>query len=330
MDRNKIPMVPDRKSSLPVIYGDTPSFLGCDVINLNSIENGFDVIFAGVPWEGTITWGSFSGCELAPRYMRHAAARYGGYLPEYEINSFDYLKMGDLGDIPLNSNNPEESMNTIFATANEIYKSGSIPFMFGGDHSYSPEVVRALGENVNEQIGVLHFDAHFDNSETFGNDCLPRCAPIYRISQLDKVRNKSIVHIGIRGPRNSKSQMDYANSIGAKVFTMREIRSRGLDDVMEEALLTAKEKTKYLYVTICSDIIDAAFNPGGPPDFDGLSPHELFKALYFLGNSGINGLDYVEVYPNQDHNSFSSHLAAWAINHALAGLASNRKAKNDI
>ena len=330
MNRKEMPMIPNRKSSMPVIYGDTPSFLGCTVLKSNPFGQGFDVIFAGVPWEGTITWGSFSGCELAPRTIRHAAARYGGFLPEYEINIFDFLKIADLGDIPVNPNDPEESMKSVFQVANKIYKSHSIPFVLGGDHSFSPEIVRALSENVEGEVGVIHFDAHLDNSKSFGNDDFPRCGPLYRIAEIEKVRKKSIVHIGIRGPRNSPAQMEYSKSIGATIFTIRQVRNLGIEAVMEEALRIACEDTKCLYVTICSDIIDAAFNPGGPADFDGLFPHELFHALHKLGKSGIAGLDYVEVYPIQDPQSFSSHLAAWAIIYALAGLASRKKVNLDF
>ncbi|HEX2959578.1 MAG TPA: arginase family protein, partial [Chitinispirillaceae bacterium] len=71
--------------------------------------------------------------------------------------------------------------------------------------------------------------------------------------------------------------------------------------------------------------IDAAFNPGGPCDFDGLTPHELFYAMRRLGQQGINGLDFVEIYPLQDGKNFSSHLAAWTMIHALAGIALGKK-----
>ena len=324
-------MVPHRKAAMPVVYGDTPSFLGGDVLNGHPIQSGlYDVIFAGVPWEGTVTWGSFTGCELAPRSIRHAAARYGGFLPEYDLNVFDYLKIGDLGDVSVNPNDPELSMRSVLQTAYNIYKSKSIPFMLGGDHSISPEVVRALSENVSDEIGIIHFDSHFDNSESFGKDIYPRCGPLFRIAQIEKVRKKSIVHIGIRGPRNSPSQLAYAKEIGATVFTIRDIRSLGIESVIDKALGIVKKSTKHLYVTICSDIIDAAFNPGGPADFDGLSPHELFYSLFKLGEAGMNGLDYVEVYPIQDPRSVSSHLASWAIIHALAGLASRKKAGNRL
>lgn len=133
------------------------------------------------------------------------------------------------------------------------------------------------------------------------------------------------MHIGIRGPRNSSSQLEYAKQMGASVFHMGEIRERGMEAVINDAINIAYEKTKHVYVTICSDCIDAAFNPGGPADFNGLVPYELFTSLYKLGIAGISGLDYVEVYPNQDANSFSSHLASWAIIYALVGMASRKK-----
>ena len=81
MGVNNVPMVAGRKSSLPRIYGDTPSFLGCPIIKSKKDIKKFDVAVVGVPWEGTVTWGSYTGCELAPKTIRHASARYGGSPP---------------------------------------------------------------------------------------------------------------------------------------------------------------------------------------------------------------------------------------------------------
>jgi agmatinase len=328
MNSKDIPIVPNRKSSLPKVYGDTPSFLGTTVLEPSSLENGYDVIFAGVPWEGTVTWGTFTGCELAPRTIRHSSARYGGFLPEYEINLFDYLKLGDIGDVPVIPNDPAETMRSVYAVMDKIYKNQSIPVVFGGDHSFTPEIIRALSDNCDGNIGVLHFDSHFDNVITYGDDKWARCGPIHRLAQIDKVRNKSIVHIAIRGPRNAPLQLEYARDMGASIFTIKEIRERGMNAVIEDAINIAHEKTNNVFVTICSDCIDVAFNPGGPADFYGLFPHELFPALYRIGESGIAGLDYVEVYPYQDPQSLSSHLASWAIVYLLAGMASRRKSSN--
>jgi guanidinopropionase len=328
MNGKDIPMVPNRKTSLPKVYGDTPSFLGSPVLDVNSITDVRDVIFAGVPWEGTVTWGSFSGCELAPRTIRHAAARYGGFLPEYEIDLFDHLKLADIGDISVNPTSPRETMQNVYEAMSKIYKNQSIPIVLGGDHSFTPEIIRALNDNSDGEIGVIHFDAHLDNSKAFGEDEYPRCGPIHRIAQVGNVRKESIVHIGIRGPRNSPTQYAYAKDMGAKLFTIKDVREKGMDAVVTEALAIAHTNTKHVFVTICSDCIDAGFNPGGPADFNGLFPHELLPALYRIGQAGIAGLDYVEIYPGQDPNSFSSHLASWGIIYLLVGMASGKMNKS--
>jgi agmatinase len=325
MNAKNIPMVPNRKSSLPRVYGDTPSFLGVPVLRNKKDIKGKDVVIMGVPWEGTITWGSYSGCELAPKAIRHAAARYGGYLPEYDVDLFDSLKLGDMGDISVNPCNPKETMKNVESKAREIYSCGAIPVSLGGDHSFTPAIVKALSYHTAGNIGIIHFDAHLDNAEEFGSDKFPRCGPLYHISKISKVKNSSIVHFGIRGPRNAPSQVDFANKIGAKIFTIQEIRKLGIRKAVESAIDIAYKGTKAVYVTICSDTIEAAYNPGGPADFDGLTPHELFYALNCIGRRGINGIDFVEVYPLSDLNNFSAHLASWSIIHALVGLAMGKK-----
>ena len=330
MKTKDIPMVAGRKESLPVVYGNTPSFLGVDVVKTGALGSDYDIVVGGVPWEGTITWGSFTGCELAPRTVRHAAARYGGFLPEYDIDIFDHLKIADIGDLVVNVNDPAETMENVYKISRLIYGKGVIPVFLGGDHSFTPEIVRALGDTVEGKVGVIHFDSHLDNAKSFGNDEYPRCGPLHRIAQIEKVRNESIVHLGIRGPRNSPAQMEYARTMGASVFTIRDIRKMGMGAVMKDAIGIARTGTCCIYVTICSDCIDAAFNPGGPADFNGLFPGELFDALYMLGESGIAGLDFVEIYPLQDTNNFSAHMSAWAIIHALAGSAARKKNGNSV
>jgi len=155
MKKNYIPMVAGRKASLPLIYGDTPSFLGGTIVKQDEIPSGFDIVVGGVPWEGTVTWGSFSGCELAPKSIRHAAARYGGFLPEYEIDLFDHLTLADAGDVTVYSGDAERTMQSVKKFADRVYAAGSVPVLLGGDHSFSPEVVRALIDNRGGRIELF-------------------------------------------------------------------------------------------------------------------------------------------------------------------------------
>jgi agmatinase len=324
VDRSNLkrePMAPDRMGRLPRIYGDTPTFIGCPPVSLpDGVEAG-QVVLIGVPWEGAVTWGSFSGCELATKTIRHASARYGGYLPEYEVDVLERLTLRDAGDLRVTPGDGQGTMAEVRAAAAAVYARGGLPIFFGGDHSDTPEVIRALVEHTDGEVGVIHLDAHLDNMPEFGGDPLARCGPLYRVIQCPGVRKRSVVHLGIRGPRNAPFQMALAREAGSRVVTMKEIRSRGLTSVVEEALEIAHQGTRAVYLTICSDILDAATNPGGPPDFDGMTSHELFQVVHRVALAGLRGMDFVEVYPLQDPHHRSSHLAVWTMLHALAGVA---------
>ena len=317
------PMDPSSREALPRVYGDTPTFLGVPLLKDPNALNRSDVVFMGVPWEGAVTWGGYSGCELAVKTVRHASARYGGYLPEYDMDFLEELTLWDAGDVRVCPGDSEATMEEIRSKTSGVFRRGAFPVLFGGDHSYTPDAVAALEENIgeDERIGILHLDSHMDNMPDYGGDPYARCSPLNRIFQISKVKKDAVVHMGIRGPRNAPLQVALAREAGSRIMTSLEIRQRGLASAMEEALERVHDGTQRVYLTICSDILDGLANPGGPPDFDGLMPHELFQLVHLAALKGLDGMDFVEIYPIQDPANRSSHLAVWTICHALAGLA---------
>jgi len=66
---------------------------------------------------------------------------------------------------------------------------------------------------------------------------------------------------------------------GAKVFTIRDLRVHGVERTIEEAIKTAKDGTDLVYMTICIDVVDAAYAPGGALDPAGLTSYELLNAV---------------------------------------------------
>jgi guanidinopropionase len=290
-------------------------------VDLKKPGSGLDIVFLGVPWEGTLTWGGYSGCELSTKTTRHASARYGAYLPEYDVDAAAHLKWGDAGDVVIDPGDPVVTMAAIRSAVRGIYERGAVPFVFGGDHSYTPEAVAALAENTKGKVGVVHLDAHLDNMDHYNEDPYARCSPLYRILHQEGVRPESVVHFGIRGPRNSPYQAGLARDLGARVMSIKEVRDKGVVPAIEEAIGLAHEGTEAVYFTICSDILDAAHNPGGPPDFGGLTSYELFEVAHRVAKAGIQGMDMVEVYPLQDKYNRSSHLTVWTFVQALVGMA---------
>lgn len=59
--------------------------------------------------------------------------------------------------------------------------------------------------------------------------------------------------------------------------------------------------TEVVYITICSDSLDAACMPQGPQDMCGLTSYELAMMVHEAGLAGARGFDFVEIYPETDH-----------------------------
>jgi agmatinase len=303
------------------IYGNTPCFLGAKNLLTDKETGDIDVIVYGVPWEGAVTWGDYTGCELGPKVMRVSSGRYSGYLPELDhIDVFEHLKLGDIGDVDVVPADVPQTMERIENFAANVWDTGKFPVALGGDHGITFPIVKALGKKTKGKVGIIHLDAHYDNKPHHNGDEFARCSPFRRLYEDENVRTGSLVHMGIHGPRNTADSGRAAKEAGAPVITIRDIREKNhLLESAKEAYNLASQDTEAVYLTICSDVLDYAFNPGGPPDTNGLTSYELLTLVHEFSKMGIVGMDFVEVYPQSDLNSFSSHFASTLVLYALAG-----------
>jgi len=321
---NEKPVCYELGREIPQIFNGVPSFMGLPVIQEKHELRDYDVVIMGSPWEGVVTWGSFSGCELATKSIRSVSVRYGGFLPEMGFDIFDYLKAGDYGDAPTNPGHIEKTLANIQEKASDIYDEGAIPIVFGGDHSTSIPVVRALAAKTDGNVGIVHLDAHMDNMDRYGDEMYARCSPLHRIYEIENVDPKNIIHMGIRGPRNNPKQIAAAKEHGATILTSFEIKLKGIEFAVNKALEVAKAGTEAVYVTVCSDILDVAYNPGGAADPNGLTSFELSLILHQLACAGIDGFDITEVSPLSDINDVSSHTAAWMSIYVMSGIVKDK------
>ena len=172
--------VPERP--IPEIYHGIPTFMGLPKIERKEDLPNYDVVFSGIPFEGVCTWGGFSGTELQPKTVRCASARYGGYLPEFDVDVFDTLTGGDYGDVATKNGDIEGTMNNIYAHFKTLWDANAFPVTFGGDHSVAYPIMKALAEKHDGKIGIIHLDAHLDNMDHFGEHKFARCSPLRRTS----------------------------------------------------------------------------------------------------------------------------------------------------
>ncbi|KYG28277.1 agmatinase family protein [Alkalihalobacillus trypoxylicola] len=310
------------------IYGNTPCFLGAANISGSQSFDHVDAIIYGVPWEGAVTWGDYTGCELGPKVMRLSSGRYSGYLPELDhIDVFEFLKLGDYGDVDVVPADVEKTMTKIEEFTKPLWESNKFLIGLGGDHGITYPIVKSLVESSNKKVGIIHLDAHYDNMPSHNGDLYARSTPFKRLYELEGVRNESIIHTGIHGPRNKPESGRNAKEAGAVTLTINDIReANNLKKLAQDIHKQAAANVDLVYLSICSDVLDYAFNPGGPVDGNGLTSYELLTMVHEITKLGVVGMDFVEVYPQQDPNQFSAHLASTIILYALAGHIKSKQA----
>lgn len=307
------------------IYSGVPSWLNLPVIENDEELKGLDIAVVGVPWEGGCTIGGYSSCTEGPKSIRSVSIRYTGFLPDFNLDSFDYLKGADFGDVPVQNGNYDFTFEEIRKKVKKLVEADVIPITFGGDHSISYPIISEMAKKHPKKVGILHFDAHLDNYEQFGEDPYSRCSPFYRLYNDENIDPTKIVHIGIRGPRNHRKEYENAEKFGATVIKSQDVREKGWKNAIDEAIAVAFKDTELVYVTICSDALDAAFMPQGPQDMCGLTSYELAMMVHEAGLAGAKGFDFVEIYPETNSLQTSSHVGCWMALYYLNGLAENKK-----
>lgn len=325
--KNSKPTIYDPNFLPNTVYSGVPSWLNLPVLENNDDLKQMDVAIMGVPWEGGCTIGGYSSCTEGPKSIRSASIRYTGFLPDFNIDSFQYLKAGDYGDVPVQNGNYDFTFREIRKKASEILDANVIPITFGGDHSISFPIISEIAKRYPKKVGVLHFDAHLDNYSQFGDDLYARCSPFYRLYTDENMDPSKIVHIGIRGPRNHQEEYNNAQRFGATVIRGIDVKEDGWKKSIQKAINVAFKDTEVVYITICSDSLDAACMPQGPQDMCGLTSYELAMMVHEAGLAGARGFDFVEIYPETNSLQTASHVGCWMALYYLNGYAARVKSE---
>jgi len=312
-----------------ILYADVPSFMRVKVAKVKEDIFEHDAAILGVPFDGVTTFRS-GDTRLAPQEIRKYSLLFGGYIIALGINVLKNVRVVDYGDVDVMPGDTPLTNRRVFERGRQIVEAGAIPLVLGGDHWISYPVVKAVTESSNKKIGVIHFDTHNDLMDEFRGDRETRASPMKRIAELAGVKSENIVQIGIRGARNPEDQVLIAKRLGIKVFTIRDVESKGIESVSEEALRIAWDGVDSVYVTVDIDVVDPAFAPRtNSLEPGGLTSREIIQALRIVGKLGFAGFDIVEVAPQFDTPSgITSTLAARLVVEALGQLALKSQGKD--
>lgn len=278
------------------------------------------------------------GAAHGPNAVRNSQV-YGGYgarQPHLHtmVDPLQDLVVADFGNSPIDFMSTERSVHAICAfvrSAAEVeIRPGEhvIPFIVGGDHSLMyPDVAAMTDVYGKGNVGVVHFDAHYDAGKYLMGHLIGHGMPVYRLIEEGLVPGKNFIQVGLRGYYPDEKAFEWMREQGFRYHTMADIERRGFPAVMEDVIAEANNGPEYIYVSFDIDVLDPAFVPGtGTPEPGGLTPREAFPILRRLcAETNVIGFELVELSPMIDPTYVSALNANRLLRECMTGVAMRKK-----
>ena len=267
-----------------------------------------DVVIVGVPDESK-SHAKRKGASRGPDSLRQASnesgffERNGKLIPVCPIlGKISNKLIFDYGNVP------RENLQKLIT---DLVANNKIPIVIGGDHSITSTVLQATGD-IHGKLGLFYFDAH--------PDFVSSTTDYYGSVLTDSSRwidfSKSML-IGTRAAE--PEELENAESVGLEVITPIDVAKLGISQVANK--LQAKGYNNKRYVSIDLDCADPAYAPGvSLPSPCGLSSIDLVYLVKLVVNSGIVGIDIVELSPDFDLNNMTANLAARILLESIASI----------
>ena len=268
------------------------------------------------------------GAKLGPTELRSQSLAWG--LPHMHVGvswSTDLVAV-DYGDAPIDNMSTERSMPPVRRMVREIAETGAIPIIIGGDHSLEyPNVAAVTDVYGKDNVGVIHFDAHYDAGINRTGHMIAHGRPIRRLIEDGHIDGSNYIQVGLRGYWPGESGFEWMREHGMRYHTMAEIERDGWARVMDRVLDEANDGPEYLYISFDIDVIDPAYTPGtGTPEPGGLTTREVFPLIRGLcAENNMVGFDLVELAPMLDPGYQTTLNADRVVQECLTGIAMNKK-----
>ena len=234
----------------------------------------------------------------------------------------------DYGNSPIDLLSTERSMPPVRRMVREIAETGTIPVIVGGDHSLEyPNVAGITDVYGKENVGVIHFDAHFDAGGVELGHMISHGQPIRRLVDDGHILGSNYIQVGLRGYWPGEEGFEWMRENNMRYHTMAEIERDGWDVVMDRVMNEAMEGTEYLYISFDIDVLDPAYMPGtGTPESGGLTPREVFPLLRTLcSENRMVGFDVVELNPLVDPGYTTVLNTHRLLQECLTGIAMRKE-----
>jgi len=271
----------------------------------------------GAPFDGGVTFRP--GARFGPRAMRDASQYLKRFHLVHHVDVCERLSLADAGDAPISPFDCAETAAMISDFAMSLGTANTKPFALGGDHSIAYANIKAAWHKAGRPAGGLalaHFDSHLDTVDQLWGEKHSHASPFIRAIEDGLVDPRAMISVGIKGPLNTQSDLDFANANGIRILPHHRIRDDGAPVIAE---FVKSVRSRPVYVSFDIDVIDPAFAPGtGTPCPGGLSTEDAFNLLRSFKGITLAGADVVEVLPDRDPSAITAFAAAHVVFEILA------------
>jgi agmatinase len=315
------------------LYGPDATFLGVPAADpdIGGEWSGSGAAIIGAPFDGGTS--HRPGCRFGPQAIRVTDyLPHDGMRPSLALGVDPLTELGvvDLGDVEMPSGDTEKSLQRLEERVTAVAAAGVIPIVLGGDHTIALPDVTGVARHVGwGRVSVIHFDAHADTGDTQMGSLYGHGTPMRRLIESGACRGDRFLQIGLRGYWPEPATLDWMADQGMRSFEMTEIVSRGLDDVLREAISIAMDDCDAVFLSVDVDVVDPGSAPGtGTPEPGGLTSRQLLDAVRRIAMEvPVGGVDVVEVSPPYDHAEITAYLGNRIVLEALGGIAWRHKSQ---
>ena len=260
------------------------------------------IVVLGVPLDSASSYRP--GARFAPEGIRNVFESLEEYSLDLAVD-IEQVPFYDLGDLLMEGSETYSNLIRGQKIIADMVKQGKKPLVIGGDHAVTYAPVKVLFENVyQEDLVLLHFDAHLDLRPGYMGDDYSHASVIYRLLELGV---REIYQFGIR----SAATEEVETARRQTRFYPHQILEP-LREIMPQL------QGRPVYVTLDIDVVDPGLAPGvGTPEPGGITSNHLLQLFPVLKQLNIVGFDVVEVNPPYDNSQVTTHLAAKLVREAL-------------
>ncbi len=246
-----------------------------------------------------------AGAQDAPDVIRKNMSNFPVVISDF------WLK--DFGNIYCENYDLESAQNSLADKVSKLLRKRGKSIVLGGGHEVTFAHYSGIRKAFpNQKIGIINFDAHFDNRE-------PECGlatsgtGFWQIAQEGEIHS---LHIGIQKNSNTRKLFEIADNFKMKYILADEIYSENIPNLMF-TINSFLEDVDIVYITICMDVFNAGIAPGvSAPAYNGIFADRNFMQIYrhILSSEKTKVLDVAEVNPNFDIQERTARLAASLVN----------------